>query len=220
MELLHGINTRQSIRGFQSTPVPEALLREVLSAAGRSPSYKNTQPWEIAIVSGAKRDALSKILYELASTNTRPDYDIPDPPTWPEALDFRAKDHGTRRFNALGIGRDDAALRNQLRLRNFEFFDAPVAIFFFMDDSLTPWSTLDMGLFLQTFTLAAHGAGLGTCMQASVSGYPNAIRNFLGVPSTKRLIVSMSLGYPDMQAPLNSYKSTRMDVDAFTTWHK
>ena len=83
MELLQGINSRQSIRGFQSTPVPEALLREVLHAAGRSPSYKNTQPWEVAIVSGAKRDALSKILFDLASTGTRPDYDIPDPPTWP-----------------------------------------------------------------------------------------------------------------------------------------
>jgi nitroreductase len=74
MELLQGINSRQSIRGFQPTPVPEALLREVLSTAGRSPSYKNTQPWEIAIVSGAKRDALSKILFDLASTGTRPDY--------------------------------------------------------------------------------------------------------------------------------------------------
>jgi nitroreductase len=125
------------------------------------------------------------------------------------------------KLNISGMMSDDENnFAASVQPRTFEFFGAPVAVFFFMDDSLTPWSTLDMGLFLQTFTLAAHGAGLGTCMQASVSGYPNAIRNFLGVPSTKRLIVSMSLGYPDMQAPLNSYKSTRMDVDAFTTWHK
>jgi hypothetical protein len=30
----------------------------------------------------------------------------------------------------------------------------------------------------------------------------------------------MSLGYPDMKAPINSYQSTRMDVDEFTTWHR
>jgi hypothetical protein len=30
----------------------------------------------------------------------------------------------------------------------------------------------------------------------------------------------MSLGYPDMQAPINSYQSTRMDVVEFTTWHR
>jgi nitroreductase len=220
MDLLQGINSRQSIRGFKSTPVPEMLLREVLQAAGRSPSYKNTQPWEVSIVSGAKRDALAEVLFKLASDNTPPNYDFPAPESWPAALDFRSKDHGTRRFNALGIGRDDQKLRNDLRLQNFKFFGAPCAAFFFMDASLEHWSTLDMGLFLQSFTLAAHGAGLGTCMQASVSGYPDAIRQCLQIPSSKKLIVSMSLGYPDMKAPINSYQSTRMDVDEFTTWHR
>jgi nitroreductase len=220
MDLLQGINSRQSIRGFKSTPVPETLLREVLQAAGRSPSYKNTQPWEVSIVSGAKREALAEVLFKLASDNTAPNYDFPAPESWPPALDFRSKDHGTRRFNALGIGRDDQTLRNNLRLQNFKFFGAPCAAFFFMDASLEHWSALDMGLFLQSFTLAAHGAGLGTCMQASVSGYPDAIRECLGLPASKKLIVAMSLGYPDMEAPINSYHSTRMEVDDFTTWHR
>ncbi len=220
MDLLQGIQTRQSIRGFKQTPIPESLIKEVLLAAGRSPSYKNTQPWEVAIVSGSTRNALSEVLFKLASENTAPNYDFPAPETWPAALDFRAKDHGTRRFNALGIGRDDSTLRNELRLQNFKFFGAPCAAFFFMDETLEHWSALDMGLFLQSFTLAAHGAGLGTCMQASVSGYPDAIRECLGLPASKKLIVSMSLGYPDMDASINSYQSTRMEVDAFTTWHR
>lgn len=220
MDLLQGINSRQSIRGFTQTPVPETLLREVLQAAGRSPSYKNTQPWEVSIVTGKTRETLSDILFKLASNNTPPNYDFAAPESWPPALDFRSRDHGTRRFNALGIGRDDSKLRNELRLQNFKFFGAPCAVFFFMDEALGHWSALDMGLFLQSFTLAAHGAGLGTCMQASVSGYPDAIRECLGLPSTKKLIVSMSLGYPDLSAPINNYHSTRMAIDEFTTWHR
>lgn len=220
MDLLQGIHSRQSIRAFKQTPVPESLLREVLLAAGRSPSYKNTQPWEVSIVSGQTRDTLAETLYSLASQNTPPTYDFPAPETWPPALDFRSKDHGTRRFNALGIGRDDSQLRNELRLQNFRFFGAPCAVFFFMDASLGHWSALDMGLFLQSFTLAAHGAGLGTCMQASVSGYPDAIRECLGLSTDKKLIVAMSLGFPDLEAPINSYHSTRMEIDAFTTWHR
>jgi nitroreductase len=220
MDLLQGINSRQSIRGFKQTPVPESLLKEVLQAAGRSPSYKNTQPWEVSIVTGKTRDALAEKLFKIASDNTAPLYDFPAPESWPAAMDFRAKDHGTKRFNALGIGRDDSKLRNELRLQNFKFFGAPCAVFFFMDASLEHWSALDMGLFLQSFTLAAHGAGLGTCMQASVSGYPDAIRECLGLPASKKLIVAMSLGYPDMEAPINSYHSTRMAVDEFTTWHR
>ena len=218
MDLLQGIETRQSIRAFKNTPVPKSLLRQLLQAAGRSPSYKNTQPWEVMIVSGPKRDELSDVLFQLASRNTPPKYDFPAPETWPAAMDARSKDHGTRRFKALGIGRDDAKLRNDLRLQNFKFFGAPCAVFFFMDASLDHWSTLDMGLFLQSFTLAAHGAGLGTCMQASVSGYPDAIRDCLGIPASKKLIVAMSLGFPDMDASINGYKSTRMEIDAFTTW--
>ena len=220
MDLLQGIGSRQSIRAFKQTPVPEQLLRQVLQAASRSPSYKNTQPWQVSIVSGQTRDTLAETLFGLASTNTPPTYDFPAPDNWPPELDFRSKDHGTRRFNALGIGRDDSKLRNELRLQNFRFFDAPCAAFFFMDASLGHWSALDMGLFLQSFTLAAHGAGLGTCMQASVSGYPDAIRECLGLKADKKLIVAMSLGYPDFEAPNNSYQSTRMEVDAFTTWHR
>ena len=219
MDVLEGINTRQSIRGFKQTPVPRALLTEVLQAAGRSPSYKNTQPWEVAVVTGATRDTLSDVLFNLASNQTAAVYDFPAPESWPDALEFRSKDHGTRRFKALGVGRDDAKLRNELRLQNFKFFGAPCALFFFMDESLEHWSTLDMGLFLQSFTLAAHGAGLGTCMQASVSGYPDAIRHCLGIPASKKLIVAMSLGFPDRDAPINSYQSTRMDIDDFTTWY-
>lgn len=219
MDLLQGISTRQSIRAFKATEVPKDTLRKVLAAAGRSPSYKNTQPWEVAIVSGQTRETLADILFNLASRNTPAKYDFPAPESWPPALDFRSKDHGTRRFNALGIGRDNSTLRNELRLQNFRFFGAPCAAFFFMDESLDHWSTLDMGLFLQSFTLAAHGAGLGTCMQASVSGYPDAIRDCLGIPANKKLIVSMSLGYPDLDAPINGYQSTRMSVDEYTSWY-
>jgi nitroreductase len=62
MELLQGLETRRSIRGFQPKPVSEDLIRTVLKAAGRSASYTNTQPWEVAVVTGPKRDELSGIL--------------------------------------------------------------------------------------------------------------------------------------------------------------
>ena len=219
MELLQGLESRRSIRGFKPAPVPQELLRTVLKAAGRSASYTNTQPWEVAIVTGAKRDELSKTLYELARSNTPPNYDVPTPKSWPEPLEQRSKVHGARRFEALGVGRGDVERRNELRLKNFEFFDAPCAMFMFMDSTLGPWSTLDMGIFLQGLTLAAHGAGLGCCLQASLAGYPDAIRQCLGIADSKKLIVGMSIGYPDLDAPLNAYQSTRMELEEFVKWY-
>ena len=150
MELLQGIETRRSMRGFKDTPVTEDTIRRILQAAGRSPSYTNTQPWEVVVVMGKKRDALSKILYDLAASGNPGGSDMPRQDTWPAELDRRSKEHGARRFSALNVGRDDAALRKELRLTNFKFFDAPCALFLFMDSTLGAWSTFDMGLFAQT----------------------------------------------------------------------
>jgi len=219
MELLQGIETRKSIRGFKSTPVPEETLKKILQAASHSPSYTNTQPWEVAVVTGAKRDALSKILYDLAEANVTSSSDVSAPTQWPTDLASRASEHSARRFRVLEIERNDTQARNALRLKNYQFFGAPCVLFLFMDATLSEWSTFDMGLFAQTLALAAQGLGLGTCLQASLTHYPDAVRDLLELPPTKRLMLGMSLGYADPAAKLNSYKSLRKNLDDFVKWY-
>ena len=218
MELLEGIETRRSVRGFKATPVPQETIRKILQVAGRSPSYTNTQPWEVAVVTGRKRDALSKILYDLANAGAPGNSDMPTPAKWPAELEKRAREHSARRFSALGIGREDSGPRKEMRLMNYQFYGAPCALFLFMDSTLGPWSTLDMGLFTQSLALAAHDYGLGTCLHASLANYPDAVRDFFGFTKAKKLVIGVSLGYPDPAAKLNSYQSTRIDVDDFVTW--
>lgn len=220
MELIEGLNSRRSIRGFKPEPIAHATIAEILQVAGRSPSYTNTQPWEVAVVTGAKRDALSQILYDLAAKGTPSNADIPAPTTWPAAAAERSKVHNINRFKALGIGREDTAKRDELRLGNFKFFNAPCAMFIFMDEGCGPWSTMDMGSFIHALTLAAVGKGLGACLQASLANYPDAVREFLGIPASKKLLVGMSLGVPDLEAPLNAYRSSRMSLDEFVTWYE
>ena len=45
--------TRRSIRGYKSTPVPRALIDEILSVAKAAPSSMNTQPWHVHVLTGA-----------------------------------------------------------------------------------------------------------------------------------------------------------------------
>ena len=220
MELLEGMMTRSSVRGFKATPVPKQTIERILEAAGRSPSYSNTQPWEVAVVTGRKRDDLSKILYDLADADTPSAADLPHPKTWPEALATRAREHGARRFKALGIEREDTAQRKEMRLRNFRFYGAPVALFLFIDKSLSNWSIFDAGAFANAITLAAHSFGLGTCLQGSVVEYTEAIRKCLGIPETKLVVLAISLGYTDLSAPLNQYHSTRVGLNEFVKWYE
>ena len=215
MELLEGITTRRSFRGFKSTPIPKETVKKIFQAVSNSPSYTNTQPWEVAVVSGRKKDELSKILYDLAAQNAVTNPDIPMPQAWPTKMEKRTGEHGARRLTALGVVRDDAEGREKLRLMNFEFYDAPCALFLFTDGALTTWSIFDMGLFAQNVILAAHAFGLGSCLQASLSNYPDAVREFLGMPKAKKLIIGISLGYPDIAAKLNTYRSVKLNPDDF-----
>jgi nitroreductase len=215
VELLEGIETRRSLRAFKPSPVSEGVMDKILKAASRSPSYTNTQPWEVAVVSGQKKDELSKILCDMVGSGIAPSPDIPLPKKWPLELDRRSKDHGRRRFAAIGIKRENEQQRKEMRILNFKFYGAPSVIFLFMDSTLGGWSIFDMGLFAQTLILAAHSFGVGSCLQASVVGYPDVIRDFLGIPKAKHLLLGISMGYPDLDARINTYQSTRISLDDF-----
>ena len=219
MELLEGIKTRKSYRAFKPEPVPEETIRNILEAARKSPSYTNTQPWEVAVVSGKKKDELGKIILDLAKSGAAANPDIPLPGTWPEALANRSREHRLKRFKFLGIDPDNAQQREESRLLNFELYGAPCALFLFMDSSLTPWSVFDMGIFAQSIILAAHSFGVGSCLQAMLAIYPNAVRDFLGIPETKKLIIGISMGYPDLGARVNAYQSDRGGLDDFVQWY-
>jgi len=220
MEILEGIQTRQSVRGFKPDPIARDVLDKILQAVSNSPSYTNTQPWEVVMVMGKKKDELGRKLLELARAKapTRPD--LPMPKGWPAALEVRSREHGARRLTTLGVARDDQEGREKLRLMNFDFYGAPCAAFLFMDGSLGEWSIFDMGLFAQTLILAAHSFGVESCLQASVTNYAPEIKKFLGLAESKKLVICIALGYPDKSAKLNTYLSLKQKPDEFTRWYE
>jgi len=219
MELLEGIETRRSCRAFKSTPIPKETIERILKAASNSPSYRNTQPWEVAVLSGKKKEELSKILFELAKSGVTPNPDFALPQTWPTEMEKRIKEHGERKLKFLGIAREDKQKREELDLENYEFYGAPCVLFLFLDSTLSSWSILDTGLFAQNIILAAHSFGLGSCLQATLARYPDAVRKSLGIPKTKRLALGISIGYPDLEARTNAYRSKKVNVEDFVQWY-
>jgi nitroreductase len=83
----------------------------------------------------------------------------------------------------------------------------------FQDSSLTPWSVFDMGLFAQSLMLAAHAHGLGTVPQAFLTDYAEHVKKFLGIPESKRFVLGISIGYPDMDSPANKFRTDRVNTD-------
>lgn len=218
MDTLECIKSRQSIRGFKAEPVPRELLLQIIETARYSPSYKNTQPWEVMIVSGEKKRGLSNMLLDLLEKDTAPDPDLIEPASWPQTQLNRINQLYEKRGKATGLDLTDPAIIKKSKKANFRFYNAPYALYFYQDASLSDWSLLDFGMFIQNVMLAANALGLGTVSQAFAVDYAPQVKKYLSIPESKRLIVGMSLGYPDWELPINQLRTDRADTKELIQW--
>jgi nitroreductase len=218
MNTVDCIKSRRSIRAFKPGKVPRDILIEVINTAKWSPSYKNSQPWEVVVLSGAKKEALSDMLVGLLEKGTKPSPDIPEPESWPDVEGKRIADLMKRRAEASGIDLNDPDVLKKSKKANFRFYGAPHALYLFQDASLSSWSLFDLGLFAQTLMLAANDRGIGTVPQAFATDFAGDIKNFLGIPASKRLVLGISIGYPDMESPANAFRTDRVGIDEIVQW--
>ena len=218
MDALECITTRKSIRRFKPDLLPREVLMEVIDIAKWSPSYKNSQPWEAVICSGAKKETLSKMLLELLSKDALPCPDVAAPQSWPPAEAARIEDHFKHRSVSIGVDLGDPDHIKKVRKENYLFYGAPHVIYLFQDADLSLWSLFDLGLFAQNIMLAAHAKGLGTVAQAFATDYAKEIKRFLAIPDTKRLILGMPIGYPDTESEEYTFRSHRAETDVFVHW--
>jgi nitroreductase len=65
MELMEAINTRRAVRRIKSDPIPDDALKTILTAIQMTPSWANTQCWEIVVVKDqAVKEQLAETLPE------------------------------------------------------------------------------------------------------------------------------------------------------------
>ncbi|MBM2824837.1 MAG: nitroreductase, partial [Dehalococcoidales bacterium] len=79
MELAEAIKARKSIRGFRPQPVPKPVIEAILELAARSPSWSNTQPWEVTIIGGEVMAEVKAALVQAVASGTPAAPDIPLP---------------------------------------------------------------------------------------------------------------------------------------------
>lgn len=218
MDAIECIKTRMSIRKFRPEPVPKEVLQSIIETAMQSPSYKNSQPWEVVVISGEKKEELSRHLIGLLEKGEPARPDIPEPVAWPPYIEKRISGHMMARAETLGIDLTDPTTLKRAKMANFRFYGAPHGMFLYQDAILSLWSIHDMGMFSQSLLLSSHAHGLGAVPQAFLTDYPAEVKTFLGIPTGKRLILGISIGYPDMQDRANTYRSKRVPIDEILRW--
>lgn len=211
---------RKSTRRFRSTPVPAAYIEAILAGASRAPSGVNSQPWLVHVVRGAARDRLSREVKLAANSGeTSLEYDYM-PALAREPYVSRRRKVGYDLYALYGIDRRDRAARHEAMLRNFDFFGAPIGIFFAMERELAFGSWIDMGMFMQNVMILARTFGLETCPQQAWCDYGAVVHRELGIPVNHVLVSGMAVGYAEQDAVENSLVTERAQVHEFSKFHE
>jgi len=217
MNIIEALSQRKSTRAFLNKAVSKEKIVNILQAARHAPSGTNAQPWQVAVVTGKKKDQLTQAMetaFRKEGIGTM-DYTY-YPLEWHEPYKKRRVSCGAQLYSALNIERRDKAGRMEQWIANYRAFDAPAILFFFLDPIMEKGSYLDFGMFLQSVMLAALEEGLATCPQAALGQYPVLIKDALGYSRETILICGMALGYEDKDAPVNQYRTPREEVATFT----
>lgn len=219
MNVSEAIRNRKSVRAFLDKDVDKEILEKILDTARFSPSGANSQPWQVAVVTGEmKKTIAQELVAEFKSgQGEQRDYEY-YPATWKQPYKKRRVACGIQLYDTLGIERKDREGRMKQWEANYRGFDAPVILFFFLDPSLAIGSYMDSGMFLQSVMLAAVEEGLATCPQAALSGFAPQVKKILGYPEEMILLCGMALGYEDKDALVNSYRTPRDEVASFTRY--
>ena len=220
MNIIEAIRTRKSIRDFTADPVPQHILRKIIEVAVRAPSAENSQPWEFTIVAGDILDTIRKANIEKLKSRALPHPDL--------AAEGLPRDSVYRRrqieiakqlFGLMDIPREDLEKRDRWMELGFRYFNAPAAIIISVDRSLSyPRPIFDIGSATQNICLAALNYGLGTCIANQGITYPEVLHEFAKIPESKRIVISIAIGYPNWDFPANKVVSEREPMENITTW--
>ncbi|TAK31671.1 MAG: hypothetical protein EPO21_17215 [Chloroflexota bacterium] len=226
--VVQAIRQRRSIRAFKPNAVPRKILSEIVETAQRAPSWANTQPWELAIVSGDKLEEIRQACVDRFKSARRPETDFPSPLAFPRGFlePYGARAAAKDLFAIKGIARDDRERRAWWRLEGVRLYGAPAAIFIYVDRSmyaqdgqLNVYPFFDCGMLAQNIMLLASQRELGTVPQIQGVLFPDVLREKLGLPDSKLMLISIAIGYPDETDPINQYRSEREPLEVAASWY-
>ena len=219
MDTLELLRTRYSCRAFlPQVPTREQVLLAV-EAAGRAPSSKNGQPWNLHLAMGPAADRVRVALTAAfdAGEPAAPDYRY-SPAELPADQKDRARACGFSLFAHKGIGRDDKPARRAHDRENFELFGAPAFAVLTLPSVSEKGNFLDGGLFLGAFLAALRAQGLESATMYSVATYPGVLRRELSIPEDRIVVCGISFGTPDLSARVNSFRTVRETPESLVTW--
>lgn len=209
---------RFSCRGYQNRQVPDATIERILKISQRTPSWCNSQPWQVIVTRGEGTEKLRKVLYEAAKSQVPAAPDFPFPREYVGVYQERRRESGFQLYNALSIPRGDKEAYARQTLENFRFFGAPHVAIVTTEEALGVYGAVDCGAYVCSFALAAQALGVATIPQAALARLSPQIREHFSLPPSRRIVCGISFGFADAAHPANSFRTNRAELPAVLRW--
>lgn len=207
------IEQRKSVRGFLPKPIPNDKLHKIFALAQQAPSNCNIQPWNVVVASGESCKTLRNKLVAAVEQKMAPNPDYSRTERFDGVFRQRQIETAVELYNNMNIGRGDTEGRQWAMMRNFELFDAPHIAFISMPKIFNESVAIDVGMYAQTLMLSMTAHGIGSCAQASVSRYPDIIREHFGLDDGLAVLIGISFGYEDTSVPANKTIVPRANIE-------
>ncbi|GIT68876.1 MAG: hypothetical protein Ct9H300mP26_5630 [Acidimicrobiales bacterium] len=139
------------------------------------------------------------------------------PPSLQEPYRTNRYELGEAMYEKLGIPREDKPARLAHLARNFDFFGAPAAFFFFIERNMGAAQWSDLGCSCRRLCCWPSRLAWIRAQEAWANHWSD-VQEFCGAPAQEMLFCGMAIGRRDESKPVNSLRSDRMVVDEWTTW--
>ena len=180
-ELVSFIKSRRSIRQYKDCPVEQDLIKQIIEAGRYTATASNRQELSYIVIEKEMETFRALVIESLANKGR----EILSANNAIPQLHIYAK-----RWIAIA-----EAYKKNPNEKDSVFFGAPAVILIAGDHPV------DAGLAASNIELAACASGLGVLYSGFISrGSDTArIKELIGVPAKKKILVTLVIGYPDVQ---------------------
>lgn len=218
------ITSRHSVRAFLNQAVDQQIIKDILNVSSRAPSGTNTQPWKVYVVTGQKRqEVIDRVCQAQVDVSANPELAEQYketfayyPETWISPFIDRRRENGWGLYGLLDIKKGEKEKMAAQHLRNYQLFDAPVALFFTVNKAMGIGSKMDISMMIQNVMVAAKARGLDTCPQAAWNHFHPIVMEVIGAPEDEELVCTVALGYADPDHIVNTFITPRVPAEDFT----
>ena len=209
MKFLDVMKKRHSSRDFKKDEISKELLTEIVEIAAMSPSWENSQPWNVYIATG---DTLEKIRENWIGENDKKIKGSADMnPGHRTNFSKRGQKNMADFMDAIGKFEDDEDLEYFNHVQHI-LFNAPAVVYLTLPKDHTNWSIYDLGGFGMSLMLAATNFGLDSIPAYELVKYPYILRDNLPIPEDEDIIMGIALGHESSEH-INTYESPRLSID-------